>query len=192
MRTGNIAGEITADLSVSAVRERLCVLMGLDNLIDEREEQIVDKDVETSEWGLTEQIENSARGHIPEDPQLLLQRAADERVRRALERGCSRSDVVSVLDVSRRTTFYKHKRAAAYGFPLDALSTGGRPTDEEMEEEREAAEDEQQRLDDVDGGEGQTETWGEEPAGNGGESSVEALEQKLDALIDAVGDAGVQ
>ncbi|QDX41172.1 HNH endonuclease [Salarchaeum sp. JOR-1] len=155
-RTGDIVSGVPTDLSVSAVRERLWVLMGLDNLVESRDQQIVDKDVETGEWGLTEQVENSARGHIPDDPQLLLQRMEDEQVRQALERGCDRSDVIEVLGVSRRTTFNKHKRACAYDFPLDAFARGGRPADGTRSEQpsvttdtAEEAGDEQQRLDAV-------------------------------------------
>jgi hypothetical protein len=43
--------------------------------------------------GLVDQIENSARGHIPDDQQLLLQRMEDEQVRRAFDRGCDRRAV---------------------------------------------------------------------------------------------------
>lgn len=124
-RTGDVAAALTADLSVTAVRERLAVLMGLDNQVESRDEQIVDQDVETGEWGLTEQIEHSARGHIPTDPQALVQRVEDEQVRQALERGYNREVVTDVFDVSRRTTFHKEKRARAYGFPLDAFRRGG-------------------------------------------------------------------
>jgi hypothetical protein len=124
-RTGVIADALTADLSVTTVRERLALLMGLDNMVDSREEQIVDQDRNTGEWGLTEQIEHSARGHIPSDPQALIQRAEDEQVRRALERGCDRQEIMSVLDISRRTTFHKYKRGCAYDFPLSALRRGG-------------------------------------------------------------------
>ena len=170
-RTGDIAGELTADLSVSAVRERLWVLMGLDKRLEDRDRQIVDKDVDTLEWGLTEQIENSARGHIPDDQQLLLQRMEDEQVRQALERGCDRSDVTEVLGISRRTTFNKIKRAYAYDFPLDAFGRGGRPTNDEPSNRSSATtgttagkSDEQQRLDAVAEQDpdslGQTETWG--------------------------------
>ncbi|WP_302081081.1 HNH endonuclease [Salinibaculum rarum] len=155
-RTGDIVSGVSTDLSVSAVRERLWVLMGLDNLVETRDKQIVDKDVETGEWGLTEHIENSARGHIPDDPQLLLQRMEDEQVRQALERGCDRSNVIEVLGVSRRTTFHKHKRACAYAFPLDAFSRGGRPADSARSatsavtsDTAEGGSDEQQRLDAV-------------------------------------------
>ena len=170
-RTGDIAAAVSTDLSVSAVRERLWVLMGLDNLVEPRDRQIVDKDVETGEWGLTEQIENSARGYIPDDPQLLLQRMEDEQVRQALERGCDRSDIIDVYDVSRRTTFNKSKRACAYDFPLSAFSRGGRPTDSDRSERKLATtdtveddSDEQQRLDAVPDQDpdslGRTETWG--------------------------------
>jgi hypothetical protein len=129
LRTGDVAAAVTADLTVSAVRERLWVLMGLDNHVAERDRQLVDKDVETGEWGLIDQIETSARGHIPEDPQLLLQRMEDEQVRQALDRGCDRRTVAEVLGITRRTTFNKEKRARAYGFPAEAYSNrGGRPT----------------------------------------------------------------
>ena len=171
-RTGDIAAGLPSDRSVSAVRERLWVLMGLDNRVESRDEQIVDKDVETGEWGLTEQIETSARGHIPDDQQLLLQRMEDEQVRQALERDCDRSAVTAVLGISRRTTFNKVKRAHAYDFPLEAFGRGGRPandveqpaqpsTGDDAAAESEA--DTQQRLDamDNDGDDlGRTETWG--------------------------------
>lgn len=179
-RTGDIASGMTADLSVSAVRERLWVLMGLDNRVESRDRQIVDKDVETGEWGLMDQIENSSRGHIPDDQQLLLQRMEDEQVRRALDRGCDRRAVMDVLGISRRSTFDKVKRAYAYDFPLDAFSRGGRPTDETCSRgsdvERDAAKtdagDEQQCLDDVaDEDLGRVETWGSSDATTGSTES---------------------
>jgi hypothetical protein len=128
IRTGDIVAELTPDLSVTAVRERLWVLMGLDNTVEGRDRQIVDQDADTGEWGLADQISNSSRGRIPEDSQTLLQRSEDERVRQALDRGCSRDEVADVIGVCSRTTWHKEKRARAYDFPLDALDdTGGRP-----------------------------------------------------------------
>jgi len=124
-RTGEIAAALTAGPSVTTVRERLAVLMGLDNQVASRDRQIVDQDADTGEWGLVEQIEHSARGHIPTDPQALIQRVEDEQVRQALNRGCDRGTVMDVLDVSRRTTFHKEKRARAYDFPLSAFRRGG-------------------------------------------------------------------
>jgi hypothetical protein len=178
-RTGDIASGMTADLSVSAVRERLWVLMGLDNRVESRDRQIVDKDVETGEWGLVDQIENSARGHIPDDRQLLLQRMEDEQVRQALERGCDRSDITAVLGISRRTTFNKVKRAYAYDFPLEAFGRGGRPTDDSRSERNTQAtkseSDQQQRLDDVaeqeDAALGRTETWGTRESNTDGQTT---------------------
>ena len=190
--TSDIASELTADLSVSSVRERLWVLMGLDNLVEARDRQIVDKDVETGKWGLAEQIENSARGHIPDDPQLLLQRMEDEQVRQALERGCDRSAIIEALGITRRTTFNKHKRACAYDFPLDAFSRGGRPPEDTQAEQTASAEetptdesDEQQRLDTVaekeDESLGRTETWGT-PESESTVQSVDATSQRTDQV----------
>jgi hypothetical protein len=128
LSTGDIAEQLTPDLTVSSVRERLWVLMGLDNAIPSRTKQIVDQSTETGQWGLVGQISTSARGRIPDDPQTLLQRAEDERVRQALDRGCDRTAVADVIGVVERTTWNKEKRARAYAFPLDALDDrGGRP-----------------------------------------------------------------
>ncbi|MDB9233798.1 HNH endonuclease signature motif containing protein [Halorubrum ezzemoulense] len=124
-QTGKIADSLTAELSPTTVRERLAVLMGLDNQVETRDRQIVDQDVQTGAWGLAGQIEHSARGHIPSDPQALIQRVEDEQVRRALERGCDRQTVMDVLDISRRSTFHKQKRARAYDFPLAAFRRSG-------------------------------------------------------------------
>lgn len=161
-RTGHIRDELTADLSLTAVRERLSVLMGLDNMVESRDRQIVDKDLDTGEWGLIEQIENSARGHIPDDPRILLQRIEDEQVRQALERGCDRHAIVEILDISRRTTFHKQKRAYAHDFPLDAFrrsgSGGQHPAGDTASgmsdhvDDDSSSDDQQQQLDSVIGG----------------------------------------
>lgn len=130
--------------------------MGLDNQVPSREQQLVDQDVTTGEWGLAEQITHSERGRFPDDARTLLQRAADERVRQALARGCDREVVADVMDVHPRTTWNKEKRARAYEFPLDAFNRGGRPADDTHSEQpsvtsdtTEGASDEQQRLDAV-------------------------------------------
>lgn len=181
-RTGDIASGLLVDASVSTVRQRLWELMGLDISGDERDQQLVDKDVETGEWGLAEQIENSARGHIPDNQQLLLQRMEDEQVRQALERGCERRHVEQVFGISRRTTFNKVKRAYAFDFPLDAVSNrGGRPPNESNArndaQETESEADEQQRLNDVDDQDrddrGPTETWGTAESASSPQSASE-------------------
>jgi hypothetical protein len=102
---------------------------------------------------------------------MLGQRVEDEYVRRALERGCDRDAVMDVLDVSRRSTFYKEKRARAFDIPLAAIQKrgGGRPLTDDASEEDDAADapdlpetagDAQQRLDTVADGRGQEETTG--------------------------------
>jgi len=145
--TGEVARALTADLSVTAVRERLAVLMGLDRIVESRDRQIIDQDVESGRWGLVGQIEHSARGHIPTDPQSLIQRVEDELVRQALDRGCNRQEIMDVFDVSRRTTFHREKRARAYDFPLDAFrGGGGRPTHYTRPETTSGEDSEQQRL----------------------------------------------
>ncbi|MDS0284033.1 HNH endonuclease [Haloarcula onubensis] len=159
LSTGDIADELTPDLTVSSVRERLWVLMGLDNTVASRTKQIVDQSSETGEWGLVGQISTSARGRIPDDPQTLLQRAEDERVRQALDRGCDRGAVADVIGIVERTTWNKEKRARAFAFPLDALDDrGGRPpadadADETLTDlptdEADADTEMQQRLDAV-------------------------------------------
>jgi hypothetical protein len=162
LSTGGVAAELSMDLTVTAVRERLWVLMGLESLVASRDRQIVDQDVDTGKWGLVGQVEQSARGRIPTDPQTLLQRIQDEVVRQALDRGCDRDAIMAVLDISRRTTFYREKRAHAYALPLDAIDrrNGGRPPADdagvseagdatEPGERSETPGDAQQRLDTV-------------------------------------------
>jgi hypothetical protein len=135
LTTGDIVSALPMDLSVMAVRERLWTLMGLDTHVASRSHPVVDQDADTGEWGLLDQIDHSARGRIPGDPQLLLHRFEDELVRRALERGCDRDAVMDVLDVSRRGTFYKERRARAYNFPLDVIDNrGGRPRVDEADD----------------------------------------------------------
>jgi len=68
LATGDITAALSVDLTVTTVRERLWVLMGLDTLVETRDRHVVDQDADTGEWGLVGQIEHSARGRIPSDP----------------------------------------------------------------------------------------------------------------------------
>ena len=159
-------------LSETAVRERLWVLMGLDQLVAGREEQLVDQDATTGRWGFPDDIATSARGHVPDDRALALQRAEDELVRRALARGCDRDLVGSVFGVTRRNTFHKQYRGAAYVFPLDEFDRGGRPVEPddsdnagEPPSQHAAREPEEAAMRDEDpdvpdGDLGRVETWG--------------------------------
>lgn len=123
--TGEIQEALSLDLSALAVRERLYLMMGLDHEVESREEPLVDQDAMTGEWGLPEQIAESERGRIPDDMQVLSRRINDERVRRALARGCDRETVSEAFGIARRTTWHKQRRAQAYEFPLDAFDGSG-------------------------------------------------------------------
>ncbi|MFY4812561.1 HNH endonuclease [Haloarcula sp. AONF1] len=170
--TGEIAEAMTTDNSLMTVRLRLYVLMGLDNIVDSREQQLIDQDADSGKWGLPGQIARSERGRIPKEPQTLLQRAEDEQVRQALKRGCSRETIGDVIGVTARTTWDKEKRANAYDFPLEAVSRTGEAGDDASSGSRQPAdapqETDQQQLEAVtamsDGGSGgeSTETLDED------------------------------
>jgi hypothetical protein len=151
-------------LSETAVRERLWVLMGLDRLVDGRDAQLVDQDAKTGAWVFPEDVDESARGYVPSDRALGLQRAEDELVRRALDRGCDRELVSDVFGITRRNTFHKQYRAAAYAFPLDEFDRGERPAGRDSES-NEGEEDvpvwNHGKV--PDGDVGRVETWGGEP-----------------------------
>jgi hypothetical protein len=198
--TGELRDELSVDFSTVTVREHLWKLMGLDNIVTQRDEQLVDQNADSKEWGLADQVSNSARGRIPDDLQKLVQRAEDERVRRARERGCDRSTIATVFGVAPRTAWNKIARGRAYEFPLSAFESSRRrsATDEVPPEEAAGAtspagvddDDGQQRLADMtvsDGDDGRTngtESTGTAPATDGGDDvNLEAhIEQAIDAL----------
>jgi hypothetical protein len=99
--------------------------MGLDNVADDREQQLIGQETDSGQWGLPDQIVHSERGRIPEDTQTLLQQAEDEQVRQALDHGCDRETIAAVFGIVSRTTWHKEKRANAYDFPLEAVSRTG-------------------------------------------------------------------
>lgn len=116
-------------------------------------------------------------------------RAEDEYVRQALERGCVRDDVMAVLDISRRSTFYKEKRARAYDFPLAAIGSrnGGRPVVDDADDEDDAANaherpemtgEAQQRLDTVADGMGRDASTPVDGAEQTAGESVDEREQR--------------
>lgn len=207
LRTGAIEEALSVDMTVTAVRERLWLLAGLDNHVAERVEPLIMKDVASQEWGLLDDIVTSARGHIPDDPKLLVQRVEDELMRRAFDRGCDRETIMEVFDTSRRGTFYKQKRAKMYDFPLDAFSRGGRPrlseasTDESASAARGADEAEAIRNAAARAGEATGDSGGESPGeivsyasetGGGeeqeGAAESDAVQQLLEEALDAVRD----
>jgi hypothetical protein len=192
--TGEIVDAITPDLSVMAVRERLYVLMGLDNVVADRDQQLIDQDTDSGQWGLPGQIAHSERGRIPDDQQTLLQRAEDEQVRQALERGCDRETIADVFGIVSRTTWHKGKRANAYGFPLEAVSRAGEAGDDAGSGSPSTAETsqatDQQQLDTVAamgdgghaGGRGGTDTDSEPPTADTDTPVQAQLSTAIEAL----------
>lgn len=198
MRPAEIREAMSGEVSVNSVRERLWKLMGLDNIVDEREQQIVDQDVDTGEWGLVGQIAESVRGNIPEDKQRLVLRYEDALVRQALDRGLDHNTIAEFLGFSRRTIFHKEKRAYGYDFPLEAFQSGRRgwtagedtdDVDDRDEDDGPAGEDEEPR----------TTTWtrqaepesldellGGESADDGEDAPADPPETHLDRAIDAL------
>ena len=118
-----IQQRISPTLSEQILKERLWLLMGLDNAIDDQDGQIIDHDAVSGDWGLPDDISVSERGRIPDDTGELNRRIEDERIRRMLDRGISRSTVADSFGVTARTTRYKQHRARAYEFPLDEIKT---------------------------------------------------------------------
>jgi transcriptional regulator with XRE-family HTH domain len=120
--TGEIVSHLEMEKTAMAVRERCWLLMGLDEIVADRETQLVDQDSETGEWGLADHIATSERGRIPDDPRELLKRAEDERVRQMRSRGYDREEVADIIGVTERTIRQKERRAKAYQFPLDVVA----------------------------------------------------------------------
>ena len=123
MPNETIQQRISPTLSEQILKERLWLLMGLDNAIDDQDGQIIDHDAVSGDWGLPDDISVSERGRIPDDTGELNRRIEDERIRRMLDRGISRSTVADSFGVTARTTRYKQHRARAYEFPLDEIKT---------------------------------------------------------------------
>ena len=128
-RPSEIADKVPPEISSVAIRERIWLLAGLDNVVAERDERLVAQSARNGKWALADEISQSERGRIPTETRTLIQRIRDERVRRALDRGVDRATVAEVIDMHERSTWHMQRRALAYDFPLDALARG---TDEPL------------------------------------------------------------
>jgi 5-methylcytosine-specific restriction endonuclease McrA len=129
LTTGELATHLDVEKTANAVRDRCRLLMGLDEIVASRSEQLLDQDAETGKWGLTHQIDTSARGEIPDNTRTLLKRAEDEMVRQMREQGYSREEVGEVVGVTARTIRKKERSAKAYQFPLDLVAGSEARTD---------------------------------------------------------------
>ena len=129
LTTGELTTHLDLEKTSNAVRDRCRLLMGLDNIVSERTDQLVDQHADTGKWGLTHQIDTSARGQIPDNTRILLKRAEDEMVRQMREHGYSREEIGEVVGVTPRTIRKKERSAKAYQFPLDLVAGSEARTD---------------------------------------------------------------
>lgn len=104
LSTTDVQERIGLDLAAMTVRERLWILAGLDYEVESRDQPLVAQDAVSGDWGLQEQVAVSERGRIPDDMRTFMRRVQDERVRRAVERGCDRETIAEVFGLVERTT----------------------------------------------------------------------------------------
>lgn len=128
--TGEIC-EVTSGSSRPATIERLWTLMSADQNIKSLDAPLVDKDAETNEWGLPEDIDTTMRGRTPTTEEELTDRLTSELLRRLLEAGVERSALADFFGISKRATFYIEKRAGALGVPFNDDSNSEALLDEE-------------------------------------------------------------
>ena len=121
LTTSEVTERISPQMTTVGVRERLWRLMGLDNIVDRRDTQLIDQNAETGEWGMPEDIVNSARGRVPDDTQTLAQRIEDQQVRNAAERGYDHDEVAELFGCHQRTVYCKVSRARAYDLSIKSL-----------------------------------------------------------------------
>ena len=111
--------EVTSGSSRTSIIERLWTLMSVDRETNALDEPLIDKDLDTEEWGYPDDIGRTVRGRIPNGEEELMNRLRDELLRQLLDAGVSRSTVGLFFGRSRRATFYISKRAGALRVPFD-------------------------------------------------------------------------
>ena len=111
--------EVTSGAARTSIIERLWTLMSVDRKVDSLDEPLIDKDLDTDEWGYPSDIGRTVRCRIPESEEEMMNRLRDELLRRLLDAGVSRSTVALFFGRSRRATFYISKRAGALRIPFD-------------------------------------------------------------------------
>lgn len=116
--TGEIR-EVTSGSARTSIIERLWTLMSVDQEVASLEQPLIDKDLDTDEWGYPGDIGRTVRGRIPETEEEMMSRLRDELLRRLLDAGVPRSTIASFFGRSRRATFYISKRAGAIRVPFD-------------------------------------------------------------------------
>lgn len=110
--------EATSGAARTSIIERLWTLMSIDRDVESLDDPLIDKDLDTGEWGYPDDIGRTVRGRIPDDEEELLDRLRDELLRRLLDAGVNRSTLALFFGRSRRATFYISKRAGAVRIPF--------------------------------------------------------------------------
>lgn len=125
MRAEQIAAQAAHNPDLATVKQRLYAIMGIDTIIDDQP-QIIDKDAETGEWGLTEEIQTSAR-RDPETIYDTVQRTRDKIVQHAIENGIESKVIAKVVGIHRRQCYLFMHRGRALDFDINEYTGRGRP-----------------------------------------------------------------
>jgi len=111
--------EATNDSARTSIIERLWTLMSVDREVESLSQPLIDKDLDTGEWGYPEDIGRTVRARLPTSEEELVGGLRDELLRRLLDVGVPRSTVALLFGRSSRATFYINKRAGALRIPFD-------------------------------------------------------------------------
>jgi len=195
LKTKEIEDRIRPDKCRNAIEECLWRVMGVDNLVEEQQ-QILDRNPHTDEWGFTQQITKTER-RLPSNVDESVRRTLDKLVVKARDRGCDNKTISEVLGVNKRTVNRYGHRGRAYDFPLDDFMGRGRPRNESFETDCQSPTDggvpnNQQHLDEL---RGDTAVNDDSPGDTGTGTDVDAaagvsIEDNAGAEADAAGADG--
>lgn len=116
--TSGICAETSGSARTSII-ERLWTLMGADRHVESLNEPLIDKDVDTNEWGYPADIGQTVRGRVPATESELITSLRDELIRRLLVADIDRDLISEFFGCSTRATFYISKRAGALRVPFE-------------------------------------------------------------------------
>lgn len=191
LKTGEIENRIRTNKCRNAIEECLWRVMGVDNLVEEQQ-QILDRNPDTDEWGFPQQITKSER-RLPSSVDESVRRTIDKLIVQARDRGCDNKTISEVLGVSDRTINRSDHRGRAYDFSLDDYMGRGRPRKESFETDCQSptdggVPDNQQHLDEL---RGDTAVNDDSPDDTGTGTDVDAADE-VSAEADTAGaDTGV-
>lgn len=127
--------EATDRSARTSIIERLWTLMSVDREVDSLNQPLIDKDLDTGEWGYPDDIGRTVRARLPTSEKELVDGLRDELLRRLLDAGVSHSTVGMLFGRSYRATYYINKRAGALRVPFDDSEHPDAPMDaDELDE----------------------------------------------------------